>query len=105
LTFLSILLLCKYESTIYKNDSGNIPREIKMQMTDYQVIRQALLMWRNHIETGNVSLSQQDAINCGREKEINKLDNNQIEFTKRLEQLANKATEIESRKRQMQSVE
>lgn len=67
--------------------------------TDLQVIAHALGMWRNHIETGNISMSKQDAINCNDAGKIKALDQNQQRFVSRLEQLQNKALTQDSAKR------
>lgn len=72
------------------------------EMSDYQIISLSLRMWRNHIETGNVNMSVQDAINCGQDECIKKLEPGQIEFIERLSRLSSRSLEIESQKRLQQ---
>lgn len=69
------------------------------ELTDYEIISMAVRMWKNHIQTGDVNLSVQDAKNCGKESMINKLDSNQEQFTKRLEKISSRALEINSQKK------
>jgi hypothetical protein len=61
-----------------------------LNYTDKQLIRWALLMWRNHIETGEVPLSSTDAANCKEHKKIKPLDSEQKALVVRLEKLAEK---------------
>jgi len=56
--------------------------------SDQSVIKHALLMWRNWIETNNVVISAQDALNMDEKKLIRPLDPEQREFVQRLEKLA-----------------
>ena len=58
--------------------------------TDSDLIRHAVLMWRNHLQTGNVVMSTQDAVASGQESECRMLNSDQMEFVLRLEQLADK---------------
>ena len=60
------------------------------QYTDKQMIYHALMMWRNHIQTGNVTLSSVDAVLSGRPSLCRQLDSDQQEFVSRLEELAGK---------------
>lgn len=55
---------------------------------DHHVLMQALLIWANHIETGNVATSAVDIRNCGREKELPRLDTSQVLFIERLRKLS-----------------
>lgn len=57
-------------------------------MDDKKLIFNALLMWRNHIQTGNVNMSSADAVNCGRKDSIRALNSGQQEFVIRLEELS-----------------
>jgi hypothetical protein len=57
---------------------------------DKNVIALALSMWANHIETGNVSLSQADAIMIGRAEVVIALTLEQQKFVVRLRDLSNK---------------
>lgn len=56
--------------------------------TDNHIIYEALLMWRNAIQTGDTSLSLQTALNTGQESEIRVLSSTQQEFVIRLEEIA-----------------
>ena len=56
--------------------------------TDSEVIYEALIMWRNAIQTGDTSLSLQTAIDQRQESEIRMLNSEQQEFVIRLEELA-----------------
>ena len=60
---------------------------------DSEIIRHALLMWRNYIQTGDVVLSTVDACNVGQEKRCRQLNADQQEFVTRLEELAAKCGE------------
>ena len=55
---------------------------------DSNLIFYALNMWANYIETGNVALSKQDAINCKYSEVIKKLSPSQMELTLRLRKLS-----------------
>ena len=55
---------------------------------DEDLVKRSLLMWRNYIETGNVVLSANDAINSGQPKLVRALDQHQKQLVHRLEQLA-----------------
>ena len=57
---------------------------------DNQLKFQALNMWANHIETGDVCMSISDAINCGQREKINSLTLDQQKFVIRLRELATK---------------
>lgn len=56
-------------------------------MKNKEILWRSVSMWINYIETGYVSMSAQDAINCGRTNHIKQLDTEQKEFVKRLETL------------------
>jgi hypothetical protein len=58
--------------------------------SDKEIIRHALLMWRNYIQTGDVVMSTADAVNSGQQDKCRQLNSNQIDFVIRLEQLAEK---------------
>jgi hypothetical protein len=68
---------------------------------DNEIIYQALIMWANHIETGNVNLSAKDAQDipnvdfCGNKKKsiIKALDLNQMKLVIRIRELAIKHLE------------
>lgn len=60
-----------------------------MKMTDTEIVFRALCMWSNHIETGDVTLSAQDANNCG--YKVKGLSSEQIEFISRLKELQRRA--------------
>lgn len=51
---------------------------------DNFVIYQALMMWRNYIETNNVTLSANDAVNMGKPEAVRRLDDVQRRFVDRL---------------------
>ena len=57
-------------------------------MTNKQIIYNALTMWRNHIQTGNVATSVRDVVNIGKPDEVRNLTDNQREFVIRIEALA-----------------
>ena len=59
-----------------------------MFSSDSEIIRHALIMWRNYIQTGDVVLSTVDACNIGQEKLCRQLNADQQEFVTRLEELA-----------------
>jgi hypothetical protein len=58
--------------------------------SDKEIIRHAVLMWRNYIQTGDVVLSAADAVNSGQQDKCRQLSSDQIQFVIRLEQLAEK---------------
>lgn len=58
--------------------------------SDKEIIRYALLMWRNYIQTGDVVLSASDAINSGQQDKCKQLNSDQQKFVVRLEELATK---------------
>ncbi|MBD8615402.1 MULTISPECIES: hypothetical protein [Pseudomonas] len=55
---------------------------------DHHIQMHALLMWANFVETGDVTLSAVDMNNCGRSKEIKRIDGKQVLFIERLRNLA-----------------
>ena len=55
--------------------------------TDKEILYQALSVWMNHIETGDVGISAQDAINMRRAHKINKLDDFQKGLLKLMDNL------------------
>lgn len=57
-----------------------------MEETDDELIKRALGHWANHIETGNVVLSAQDAARTGERHEALSLD--QMKLVIRLRELA-----------------
>lgn len=61
-----------------------------MKEKDNIIIAYALNLWANHIETGNISLSAEDARNMNNNNLIKNLDEEQINFVKRLKDLSNK---------------
>ena len=61
-----------------------------LQMSNKEVARRALLLWRNLIQTGDVTLSTQDAINAGQADKCRMLNSDQQEFVIRLEELADR---------------
>jgi hypothetical protein len=63
---------------------------------DAEIVSCALTMWANYIETGHVTLSSQDAQNCGYKDEIRTLDDNQMRFVLRLRKMSTKKWEQES---------
>lgn len=63
------------------------------EMPDNVVIYQSLMMWRNYIETNNVTLSANDAVNMGKPEAVRRLDDVQLRFIDRLEKLANRELE------------
>lgn len=69
------------------------------EMSDYEVISRALSMWKNHMETGSVIMSKEDAINAGQKEQVKSLDDNQIQFTQRLKKMSLRALDIDSQKR------
>jgi hypothetical protein len=56
-------------------------------LSDKDVITQALGLWANHIETGNVSMSSRDAVNCGSPDQVKSLGDEQKRFVVRLRDL------------------
>jgi len=61
-----------------------------MDQLEKETIYNALLQWRNHIQTGNITISTQDAINMGQSQLCKPLNQDQIEYCNYLENLANK---------------
>ena len=57
-------------------------------MTDKQLVRRALQMWSNYIQTGDVTISQSDAKNMNRK--VKPLTIEQMEFIVRLDKIKNK---------------
>ena len=57
-------------------------------LTNNEIIYRALMMWANYIETSDVNLSSNDAINMRRYNKINILDLYQQKFICRLRELA-----------------
>jgi hypothetical protein len=57
-------------------------------MTNRQIIRDSLTMWRNHIQTGNVVTSVRDVVNMGEPEKVRMLSREQQEFVIRIEELA-----------------
>lgn len=57
---------------------------------EYSDIYQALIIWRNYIETGDVNLSANFAIQCGKSEIIKQLTTEQKKKCIELEELANK---------------
>lgn len=60
------------------------------------VIHAALAMWRNYVETGNVLLSLQDAINSKQFKLCKVLDTNQKRLVVQLESLMEKVEKAQN---------
>ncbi len=58
--------------------------------TDGEIKFQALTMWANHIETGDVSMSPQDAVNRKLKDKIKPLTLQQQELVVRIKKLAQK---------------
>lgn len=56
-------------------------------MSDKHITAHALGMWKNYLQTGDVCLSTQDAINCGTPEKCNRLDSQQQELVNRLDDL------------------
>lgn len=63
---------------------------IPQEMDDNQVIYMALNQWSNYIQTGDICMSQQDAINCGDKDKIKAINQEQMKFIIRLQDLAKK---------------
>ena len=57
---------------------------------DNEIKFYALNMWANHIETGNVSMSAEDAHKRNEKVSLKYLDENQQKFVIRLRELARK---------------
>lgn len=57
---------------------------------DNELIYYALSMWANHIETNDITMSAEDAHNCGYEKQIKALNPSQMAMVIRLRELAAK---------------
>jgi len=57
---------------------------------DSEIIFYALLMWRNYIQTGDVSLSSHDAVASGQKHLCKVLDRGQMEMVIRLEDLSDR---------------
>lgn len=58
------------------------------RLTNAELVRQALLFWRNHIETGNMAMSAADLIAAGWGEKVKRLRYEQRVLVKRLELLA-----------------
>mgnify|MGYP003646960211 CR=1 FL=1 len=58
------------------------------KMTDNRMIYEALIVWRNALQTGDISLSLQSALDTGQDSKIRMLSSEQQEFVIRLEELA-----------------
>jgi len=56
--------------------------------SDHHIICQSLNMWANYIETGDVNMSQYDALNCNKPNTIQKLSQSQITFIEKIRALA-----------------
>ncbi len=54
--------------------------------TDQELKARALMQWANHIETGTIILSKDDALARG--KQVNKLDEAQVRLVERMRSLA-----------------
>jgi hypothetical protein len=61
-----------------------------MFKTNKEIFYQALNMWANYIETGDVCLSSRDAIQQERRKLIQSLDVDQQEFVVKLRRLSDR---------------
>lgn len=59
-----------------------------MDIKDSELIYRALLIWSNHIETGSVSLSADDAKRSNKAELIRQLSPDQVSFVSRLKDLA-----------------
>lgn len=62
---------------------------MSMFNTDSEKISRALLVWANHIETGNVSLSAGDMTNMGQKPKA--INEDQVSLVAELRELASKA--------------
>ena len=60
-------------------------------LSDSEVIGNALIMWKNHIETGVLTCTVEDMRRMKQEHKIKTLEPCQISFVKRLDKLANEA--------------
>ncbi len=59
-------------------------------MDDKMILYLALNYWANHIETGEINISANDAYDMGEENLIKRLDITQKKFVIRLRELAEK---------------
>ncbi len=57
-------------------------------LTDNELIKFALISWRNNIQTGDHGLSLNDVLERGEREKIRMLNSDQQEFIIRLEELA-----------------
>lgn len=57
-------------------------------MTDDELVAHALSLWANHIETGKVALSAEDAKRSGQSIHLRPMDERQRELVARLRNLA-----------------
>ncbi len=57
-------------------------------MSDREVVYFALNMWKNLVETGDVHMSAEDAINIGKRGRVRSLNSDQAAFVARLNRLA-----------------
>ena len=64
---------------------------MKNEETDRELIFRALNYWANHIETGKISMSANDAYNYERGELCKRLDYNQMVLVERLRNLADDA--------------
>ncbi len=65
-------------------------------MDDKELIFYALRMWKNHIQTGDVTMSSADAIMTGKPDLCRMLTQEQQDFVIRLEGLSNDALSCRS---------
>ena len=60
-----------------------------MDWSDDDIICYALSYWANHVETGNMVMSRNDAIRQNKHACIRDLSNEQMEMVRRLRKLSN----------------
>lgn len=65
---------------------------MKYDLTDEEIIANALIYWRNHIQTGNMLMSSKEMEAMGRPEACRPLCSDQQEFVVRLEFLAHRIT-------------
>ena len=67
-----------------------------VSMDDKEVVFYALRMWKNHIQTGDVNMSSDDAIKMGKPHLCRMITQEQQDFVIRLEELSNDALSCRS---------
>ena len=92
---------CKRFTTTSTTNNNGLPSESEPRQTHFKLmnfdtdegkIGWALSLWGNYIETGNVNLSRNDAINSQQVELINNLEPDQAKFVTELRDLRQEIT-------------